>query len=393
MDYQLTRNYFENPTKWGTGVVWTPAQIAAVQGHPNYANSVELSTLYWPTLADPSYPCAGVSSSQLWSPSNPTGTRCDLEDYMINLFGPYKGDNPYGYAGIPLDDVGVQYGLLPLEEGLITPEQFIDLNEKIGGYDNNYDTTTARMTAEEPALTNDYKGGGIDETNNLTDVAIIDLRGPDAGSFHDAYRSWAIRARLEQAEGHFPTNDVIWFGETPLIGDPDYAAEALVAMDGWLSAVEADHRNLNLEQKIADDRTSTVHDRCSDIPDVDQVVVPGVGEVCQSPLVQTRFATPRMEAGESIATDQEKCQLEPLSQSSYYPVVFSDQEWAELEQIFPNGVCDWSEPGVDQRPTIPWQTYQDASGKVIYGGKPLGPAPGGSGGGWTSSSFDEWMSQ
>jgi Tannase-like family of unknown function (DUF6351) len=150
----------------------------------------------------------------------------------------------------------------------------------------------------------------------------------------------AIRARLEQAEGHFPTNDVIWFGETPLIGDPNYAAEALVAMDGWLSAVEADHRNLSLQQKIADDRPSTVHDQCSDIPDVDQVVVPGVGEVCQSPLLQTRFATPRMEAGESIATDQEKCQLEPLSKSSYHPIVFSDQEWAELEQIFPNGVCD-----------------------------------------------------
>jgi hypothetical protein len=393
MDYQLTRNYFEDPTEWGTGVVWTPAQIAAVQGHPNYANSVELSTLYWPTLADPAYACTGVSASQRWSPSNPTGTRCDLEDYMINLFGPYKGDNPYGYAGIPLDNVGVQYGLLPLEEGLITPEQFIDLNQKIGGYDNNYDTTTARMAAQEPALTNDYRGGGIDETNNLTDVAIIDLRGPDAGSFHDAYRSWAIRARLEQAEGHFPTNDVIWFGETPLIGDPNYAAEALVAMDGWLSAVEADHRSLSLEQKIADDRPSTVHDQCSDIPDVDQVVVPGVGEVCQSPLLQTRFATPRMEAGESITTDQEKCQLEPLSQSAYYPIVFSDQEWAELEQIFPNGVCDWAEPGVDQRPTIPWQTYQDASGKVIYGGKPLGPAPAGSGGGWTSSSFDQWMSQ
>jgi hypothetical protein len=393
MDYQLTRNYFEDPTKWGTGVAWTPVQIAAVQGHPNYANSVELSTLYWPTLADPAYACTGVSASQRWSPSNPSGTRCDLEDYMINLFGPYKGDNPYGYAGIPLDNVGVQYGLLPLEEGIITPEQFIDLNQKIGGYDNNYDTTTARMAAQEPALTNDYRGGGIDETNNLTDVAIIDLRGPDAGSFHDAYRSWAIRARLEQAEGHFPVNDVIWFGETPLIGDPNYAAEALVAMDGWLSAVEADHRSLSLEQKIADDRPSTVHDQCSDIPDVDQVVVPGVGEVCQSPLLQTRFATPRMEAGESIATDQEKCQLEPLSQSAYYPIVFSDQEWAELEQIFPNGVCDWAEPGVDQRPTIPWQTYQDASGKVIYGGKPLGPAPAGSAGGWTSPSFGEWLSQ
>lgn len=393
MDYQLTRNYFENPLGWGTGVAWTPAQIAAVQGHPNYANSVELSTLYWPTLADPSYACAGVSSSQRWSPSNPTGTRCDLEDYMINMFGPYQGNNPYGYAGIPLDNVGVQYGLSALEDGVITPEQFIDINQKIGGYDNNYDTTTARMAAEEPALANDYRGGGINETNNLTDVAIIDLRGPDAGSFHDAYRSWAIRARLQQAEGHFPKNDVIWFGETPLLGDPNYAAEGLVAMDQWLSAVQDDHRSVGLEQKIADDRPTSVHDQCSDIPDVDQVVVPGVGEVCQSPLAQTRFATPRMEAGESIATDQEKCQLKPLNQSDYYPITFSATEWSELQQIFPGGVCNWSKPGVDQQPTIPWQTYQTGSGSVIYGGKPLGPAPAGSGGGWTSPSFDTWLSQ
>jgi Tannase-like family of unknown function (DUF6351) len=186
---------------------------------------------------------------------------------------------------------------------------------------------------------------------------------------------------------------VIWFGETPLIGDPNYAAQPLVAMDGWLSAVEADHRNVSLEQKIADDRPSTVHDRCSDIPDVDQVVVPGVGEVCQSPLLQTRFATPRMVAGESIATDQEKCQLKPLRESDYYPITFSATEWAELQKIFPNGVCDWSKPGVDQRPTIPWQTYQNAAGNVLYGGQPLGPAPANSGGGWISSSFDGWLSQ
>ena len=121
--------------------------------------------------------------------------------------------------------------------------------------------------------------------------------------------------------------------------------------------------------------------------------MPGVGEVCQSPVLQTRFATPRMEAGESIDTDQEKCRLEPLSQSDYYPVTFSDQEWSELEQIFPNGVCNWSKAGVDQRPTIPWQTYQTASGNVIYGGRPLGAAPANSGTGWTSQSFDGWLSQ
>jgi hypothetical protein len=390
-DYQLTRDYFENPSEWGTGIAWTPTQIAAVQGHPNYANSVELSTLYWPSLADPTYPCAGVTAAQRWSPSNPTGTRCDLEDYMINLFGPYQGTNPNSYAGIPLDNVGVQYGLLPLEDGTITPQQFIDLNQKIGGFDHNAVHTSSRFAADEPALTNDYRGGAVNETTNLTAVPIIDLRGPDAGSFHDAYRSWTIRARLQQVEGHFPKNDVIWFGETPLIGDPNYAAEALVAMDQWLSAVEADHRNVSLEQKVADDRPATVHDQCSDIPDVDQVVVPGVGEVCQSPVLQTRFATPRMEAGESVNTDQEKCQLKPLRQSDYSPVTFTAQQWTELQQLFPHGVCNWSKPGVDQQPTVRWQTYQDAAGGVVYGGQPLGPAPADSGAGWTSDSFAGWL--
>jgi hypothetical protein len=48
-----------------------------------------------------------------------------------------------------------------------------------------------------------------------------------------------------------------------------------------------------------------------------------------------------------------------------------------MQSIFPDGVCDFSKPGVDQQATIPWQTYQDdgAGGSVIYGGKPLGNPP------------------
>jgi hypothetical protein len=392
-DYQLTRNYFENPAGWGTGIVWNPLQIAAVQGHPNYANSVELSTLYWPTLADPQYPCAGVTAAQRWSPSNPSGVRCDLEDYMINVFGAYEGNNPYHYAGIPIDNVGVEYGLDALMAGIISPAQFVDINQKIGGYDNNYDTTRSRFVAQQPALANDYRSGAVNETNNLTSVAIIDLRGPDAGTFHDAYRSWAIRARLERQEGHFPKNDVIWFGETPLIGDPRYTTEGLLAMDRWLTAVEHDHRRVSLATKIAQDRPVDVHDQCSDIPGVEQVNVPGVGEVCQQPLAMTKFATPRMVAGESIATDIEKCQLVPLRRSSFYPYTFTAAQWATLERTFPSGVCDYSKPGVDQRGTIPWLTYQsDAAGRhVIYGGRPLGRAPANSGEGWTSPSFAGWL--
>jgi hypothetical protein len=312
---------------------------------------------------------------------------------MKNVFGAYQGSNPDGYAGYPLDNVGVAYGLTALQQGIITPAQFVDLNQKIGGYDHNFDTTAARVTADQPALPNAYRSGAVNETNNMTGLAIIDLRGPDAGSFHDAYRAWAIRARLQQQEGHFPKNDVIWFGETPLIGDPEYTTEGLEAMDKWLSAVDADHRNISLADKVAGDRPASVHDQCSDIPDVDAVSVPGVGEVCQLPLAQTKFATPRMQAGESIATDQQKCQLKPLAASDFSPVTFTDSQWATLQQAFPNGVCNFGKPGVDQQKTIPWLTYQSnaAGNRVVTGGKPLGRAPAHSGQGWADSTFASWL--
>jgi hypothetical protein len=166
-------------------------------------------------------------------------------------------------------------------------------------------------------------------------------------------------------------------------------------MDQWLSAVDADHRNISLQDKVAADRPAGIHDQCSDVPGLDQVNIPGVGEVCQLPLAQTKFATPRMEAGESIATDVEKCRLTPLRQRDFYPATFTDQEWASLQQVFPTGVCDYGKPGVDQQNTIPWLTYQSnaAGSQVIYGGKPLGPAPANSGTGWTDPAFDTRLSQ
>jgi len=168
---------------------------------------------------------------------------------------------------------------------------------------------------------------------------------------------------------------VIWFGETPLIGDPNYTTQGLLAMDRWLSAIARDHRKISMEQKVADDRPADVHDQCSDIPGVEQIDVPGVGPVCQNQDVQTRFATPAMVAGESVATDTNRCRLKPLRRQDYYPIEFSDDQWQQLENAFPSGVCDWSRPGVDQTGAVPWRTYQDAHGNVIYGGRPLGRAP------------------
>jgi hypothetical protein len=160
-----------------------------------------------------------------------------------------------------------------------------------------------------------------------------------------------------------------------LIGDPSYTTEGLVAIDRWLANVEADRRHVSRTRKVAEDRPASVHDRCSQIDGVEKVTLPGVGTVCQRADVQTRFATPLMVAGEGIVTDVNKCSLKPLRRSDYAPIAFSDAQWQALGVAFPSGVCDWTKRGVDQRGAVPWQTYQDARGRVVYGGRPLGPAP------------------
>jgi hypothetical protein len=370
--YNLIRRYVENPSRWAPGVLWDPASIAAIEGHPNHVNSIVLDSLYFTTLGDPTNPCAGVSDSERYDPeTNPDGVRCTLADYTVNVVGRRASD---GFAGRPLDDVGVQFGLEALRSGQITPAQFVDLNAKIGGADIDAQYQPERVEADQPALRNAYRSGGINRANNLDQVPIIDLRGPDHGAFHDAYRSFAIRARLEREHGHFK-NHVIWFGHVPLIGDPNYTTEGLVAMDRWLAAIEADKGGGSLADKVVRNRPSDVVDRCSQIPGVEAVELPGVGRVCENRDVQSRYGTPATVAGESIATDTNKCALKPLRRTDHYPVTFTDAQWSELEKAFPTGVCDWSRPGPSEQDTIPWLTYQDSRGRVVTGGTPLGPPP------------------
>ncbi len=405
-DYHLTLKYFEHATEWGTGIAWTPTQIAAVEGHPNPGNAVIFNAVYWEELLNPVKTCPGVEASEEYNPqTNPSGPRCDLADYMINVFGPQpesmwgpvEKELGHGFGDRPVGNTGVQYGLKALQEGTITAAQFVDINTKIGGVDIDDTPTVTRIKTDLQGLERVYRSGAVNEANNLTDVAIIDLRGPDPGAFHDAYRSWSMRARLEREEGHFPKNDVIWFGQAPLIGSPTYTTEGLEAMNAWLDAVEADKSKASLEEKIANDRPADVHDRCTPAEAaeeyVQEVELPGVGKVCQSPLVETRFATPRVVAGEPITTDNQECQTKPLRRSDYYPVTFTEEQWKELQQAFPTGVCDFSKPGVGQQRTVPWQTYQNDAegGAVIYGGKPLGKAPADSGEGWTSETFAGWL--
>ncbi|MFL5911408.1 MAG: DUF6351 family protein [Gaiellaceae bacterium] len=379
LDYHLLLGYFFDPSRWGAGVAWSPTQMADVQGHITVVNS-EVSDNAQYHVAVPTDPCAGVTDAQRYDPkTNPGGVRCTVQDAAINIFGPrpqsiWSANEQkvgHGFAGLPVDNIGVQYGLGALREGKITPEQFLDLNQKIGGVDVDANLAPQRVAAVEPTLANAYRSGMIDEANDLDQVPIIDCRGPDVGAFHDAYRAFAMRARLEREHGTH-ANQLIWEGPIELFGDTQCVKNSFAAMDRWLTAVEGDHSGNPLPAKIIHDKPSDLSDRCYD----------GNGDkledkICGQAVVAT-YGTPRMVAGDAITTDDNKCRLKPLNRADDYgPLGLTDAQWATMQKIFPNGVCDFSKPGVDQQPTIPWQTYQDdgAGGAVVYGGRPLGPAP------------------
>jgi Tannase-like family of unknown function (DUF6351) len=282
---------------------------------------------------------------------------------MVNLFGRYPDT---GYAMAAFDNVGIQYGLDALRNGQITPQQFADLNAHLGGLDVNGHFSSTRADSPDIAFQRAYQAGAVDTASNLNQVAIIDLRGPDPGAFHDVYRTYAMRDRLLRNFGT-AANQILWRGPVPLIGDSTFADAAIYAEDGWLGKVYADQRDIPLSQKIIEDKPDTVADRCTDGNGND---VPS--ETCDAVVQQ--YGTPRFAADEPKTDDVLKCQLKPLRRRDY-PVSFTDAQWQELQQAFPTGVCDYSKPGVGQGPTTPWMTYQDGNRNVIYGGRPPGPPP------------------
>jgi hypothetical protein len=359
-DYYMLLNYFETKDQTdGFG----PTQIQAIIDHPNPANPVTFTTVI-PNSGLPTRSCPDVPSSQVFDPkTNPHGVRCTLEDYMVNMFG---RDPKTGYANLPFSNRGIQYGLDALRTGAITAQQFADLNAHVGGLDDNGSFSAARIEGSDLAIQRAYADGGVDTASNLNNVAIIDLRGPDEGSFHDVYRTYAMRDRLLQNFGT-AANQILWQGTVPLLGDTTFADASVYAEDGWLAKVNADHRKIPLSQKIIQDKPDTVADRCTNGSGTD---VPA--ETCTETVVA--YGTPRFAADEPKTDDVLKCQLKPLDRSSY-AVTFTDAQWKELEQAFPNGVCDYSKPSIGQGPTKPWLTYQNSAGQVIYGGRPLGAAP------------------
>jgi hypothetical protein len=287
------------------------------------------------------------------------------------------------------DNVGIQYGLKALIAGAITPEEFVTLNEKIGGVDADSNRRAERSSADLAALDIAYRAGIVSSGRNLGKLPIIDSRGWDETvpiGIHYIWRSFEERARIDAAYGEHG-NQVMWrYGTGLLPSTPAQVAavtvKSLVTMDTWLTKLNSSapketlnsvrtHAQVVLAKPAAavdfcflsddPDFTTPVFDmaRCdADLPQAD-----GLGKLAKR-------ASPRQVAGGPLAENILKCELKPLSVVDYPTVTFTSSQWAKLQTAFPDGVCDWNRPGVGQQPAISPLTFEGGPGGV-----PLGRAP------------------
>ncbi len=332
------------------GKDWSQAKKSAVEGYSaGTCGSWERSFVPVMTATN-ARGCALNDASLIYDPvKNPKGARCTVTDMRANVYG---RDPKTGFARKPQDNVGVQYGLKGLNDGILTVDEFLTLNEKIGGNDIDGGFVATRSVGDPSALKAVYESGLINTFGGgLANVPILNYRGytdtTTPGDIHDRHRDLTIRARLEKATGS-SANQVIWVADrAPSRDKPavvDLAPIALDTMTKWLDAMAADPAPLT-PAKVVKHKPSDAVDAFW-TPDGKRTNEPASWEASTSwnrtyPL----HLEPRLVAGAPIANDVMKCQLKPVDFAAYR-VAFTDAQQARLKAVFPEGVCDWSKPSV-----------------------------------------------
>lgn len=331
-----------------------------------------------------------LPNSAVYDPANPAATanlpRCNATAWGVPIFGLVPGNT---VPVDPRDNVGVQYGLKALLNQSITPEEFVTLNELVGGLDRDSTPRAQRTVADAEALNTAYRAGIVASGKQLAKTAIIDLRGwddsnvpanvppgatPGSIPIHHQWYSWAVRDRISAAAGD-ANNQALWrFARSGLAPTPALTLEGFLAMDQWLTTLKADTSSAAIEQKVRSARPVSgprdSRDFCLLPEDVAQTNKVFDMAACDANRFLKPSLSPRQVAGGPRAEDILKCQLKPLAASDYTGINFSGNQLARLQAVFSSGVCDWSKPGVGQQEAISPLTF-----KAGPGGQLLPPAP------------------
>jgi hypothetical protein len=211
-----------------------------------------------------------------------------------------------------------------------------------------------------------YKTGRITEAGALLDVPIIlrNIYTDPLGDIHTRTHAFAIRQRL-QVDGHDDPNLLLWTmpGETSslvndLLGNAGGANAPIVVLDEWLTRFAATNAAEPVAPRLASSKPADAINRCA-LPN-GQVVTGGWELYDQPGPCATAYPIhddPRIVAGSARRQDIVKCQVKAIDMHDY-AVPFTAAQQSRLTSIFPNGVCDWSKPGVGQQPQSGvWLSY------------------------------------
>ena len=203
---------------------------------------------------------------------------------VVEVYG--EGDD--GYARVPWDNVGVQYGLRAVADGTISPEEFLDLNAQVGSWKEtkdlvpegapfqgpntpeNFDpwssrnmnlspdgdTPAARAEGDRRAIRALYTSGM--QFQGDIDIPIIDLRHylEDELDMHNTQQSFATRQRMLNVDGD-ASNQVIWFVDARPEEQADPTPQAFAVIDQWMANIDA-----NPELGVAGNKPAAAVDSC-----------------------------------------------------------------------------------------------------------------------------------
>lgn len=308
-------------------------------------------------------------------------------DDLRNVYGV----DATGAARVTWDNVGVQYGLRSLKQGKITPAEFLHVNWNIGGWKHPsnmvqetfpfFGTGAAevqkaltipgyfdpwssknrlasagagqpmpRSVGDPIAMRAAYTSGHV--FRGQLNVPAIDHRQymERELDMHNSHQSFASRQRVLHAMGN-SDNMVIWFTDTrPGVPKASQSLEALAVMDRWLT-----NMRLYPGKGIAGNKPAEATDACYDLQG--QLMYRGsdawsgiLDDAAPGPCTQAfpLYGTSRIVAGAPIEGAVYDCAKKSVDQAladgTYAPWVPNAGEIAQLKQIFPGGVCDYSKP-------------------------------------------------
>lgn len=384
VDCALLNTFYRSPA----AATWTPEQKVAVNGHLTAQTCDFWESTFVPGIDPSTCGFSGVASGAASAlpglskglpavdqslvynaETNPTGIRCTLQDSGVNVFGK---DPATGFARRAWDNVGLQYGLKAMQDGTISVDQFLDLNEKVGSFDIDGKPQAERARADSSATEAAYRTGRVNEGGgDLRKIPVIavNVYTDPKGDIHDRFRAFVVRERLADDKGDTP-NLAIWTRPLPegdtlltsLAGAVNLGSSVVSVLDTWATNLAADTTSRPIVEKLKSAKPEQAVDSCFT---ADGTLVKAGDDVYDGPGPCTDpypiKADPRIIAGSPTKGDIIACSLQDVDTAltaGIEKTEFSDAQAARLRSIFPDGVCDWTKSGRDRVDlAAPWQHF------------------------------------